>query len=99
MKGVNATLSQYADDTTLFLDGIEQPFTQCIFTLEEFPKYFGLKMNRDKTKAVCVGYPRPPEPVFLREYNLEWNPTIFTILGINFIKNILKNITENSIET
>ncbi|GFR58218.1 reverse transcriptase-like protein [Elysia marginata] len=46
--------SQYADDTTLFLDGSEESFTHCIGLLDEYQSYFGLKMNAKKNKSNVV---------------------------------------------
>ncbi|GFS14159.1 reverse transcriptase-like protein [Elysia marginata] len=47
-------ISQYADDTTLFLDGSEESFTQCIDLLDEYKSYSGLKMNAEKNKSYMV---------------------------------------------
>jgi hypothetical protein len=48
-------LSQFADDTTLGLDGSERSFNEAIATLINFAKMSGLKMNNDKTQAVWIG--------------------------------------------
>ena len=43
-------ISQYADDTSLFLDGSQQSFEVCVETVLEYAKYSGLAMNFEKTK-------------------------------------------------
>ena len=45
-------LSQFADDTTLSLDGSEESLRECIETLTAFTLMSGLKMNNDKTQIV-----------------------------------------------
>ena len=48
-------LSQFADDTTLCLDGSEESFKESIPTLKKFALFSGLKLNNDKTQVVWVG--------------------------------------------
>ena len=45
-------LSQYADDTQLFLDETEQSLRKSLETLTTFYHMSGLKINTDKTKAI-----------------------------------------------
>ncbi|GFO17347.1 reverse transcriptase [Plakobranchus ocellatus] len=67
-------VSQYADDMTIFLHGSEVAFEKCIETLGEFEKYSGLNMNQDQTKVIWFGCPRPPETIYLRNLQFDWNP-------------------------
>ena len=90
-------ISQYADDTSLFLDGTPKSFETCIHTVLEYAKYSGLAMNFDKTKVVWFGCRGNPEEVYLPEMNFEWNPSSFCVLGVDFTKT-LKNITDINIE-
>lgn len=90
------TISQYADDTSLFLDGSEKSFRECIKILEEFSKMSGLKLNKTKTKIIWFGCPRPPETQYLPEYQFHWNPNSFRVLGVDFSVS-LYNITENNL--
>ena len=48
-------LSQYADDTQLFLDGSDNSLRQLMFILKKFYHMSGLKVNEDKTKALWIG--------------------------------------------
>ena len=41
-------------------------------------------MNLDKTKCRWFGCVKPPENVVLHEFNIEWNPEKFTVLGVEF---------------
>ena len=45
-------LSQFADDTTFFLDGKKESFCSCVYTLHRFASMAGLMINIDKTVAV-----------------------------------------------
>ena len=90
-------ISQYADDTTIFLDGSQKSFEKCVYLIHEFAKYSGLAMNYDKTKVIWFGSPRPPEEKFLTHLNFEWNPLKFNILGVEFTAD-LKDITESNLE-
>ena len=98
IHGCEIKISQYADDTSLFLDGSENTFRACMSTLEHFSKISGLKMNTEKTKCIWFGSPRPPEPFNTDNKQFEWNPDTFTALGVTFTTD-LKNITEINIQS
>ena len=91
--GEQILISQFADDTSLFLDGSKESFHYCIETILEYAKYSGLSMNFDKTKVVWFGCEQKPETVFLPELNFEWNPQTFNVLGVEFTTD-LQNITD-----
>ena len=48
-------VSQYTDDTTLFLDGSENSLRSALNLLGEFAKFSGLKPNISKTSAIWIG--------------------------------------------
>ena len=48
-------MSQYADDTTLTLDGSEWSLITALNTLEIYAAVSGLLVNRDKTRIVWIG--------------------------------------------
>ena len=48
-------LSQYADDTTLILDGSEQSFKISLTLIEAFGKISGLRLNDGKREALWIG--------------------------------------------
>ena len=48
-------LSQFADDTTFFLNGTRESFCSCMCVLQQFALMSGLNINVDKTKAVWIG--------------------------------------------
>ena len=48
-------ITQFADDTTLFLDGSQNSLQAAINTIELFGSFSGLKMNINKTKVIWIG--------------------------------------------
>ena len=77
-------LSQYTDDTQIFLDGSENSLHQLMLILRKFYNLSGLKVNEDKTKALWVGAMCKSEKRMCKEYNLDWDQTPLTILGVTF---------------
>ena len=47
-------ISQYADDTTLILDGSRESLVAALQTLEDFSKIPGLRLNDSKTEALWI---------------------------------------------
>ena len=48
-------LTQYADDTSVILDGSEESLNETLNELENYAKYSGLKVNFAKTHVVWIG--------------------------------------------
>ena len=48
-------ISQYADDTSLALDGSPQSLFAALDTIEYFSSFSGLRINTSKTKIVWIG--------------------------------------------
>ena len=60
IRGINFNnteikISQYADDTTLILDGQDVSLHAALNTLEIYGTVSGLKVNTDKTQIVWIG--------------------------------------------
>ena len=77
-------LSQYADDTSQFLDGSEQSLRETLSTLDLFHKVSGLRMNEEKTKLIWIGSMTGSEVRLCPEKNLGWVNEQFTALGVKF---------------
>ena len=54
-RTMNAKISQYADDTTLILDGTRSSMERSFVLLNIFAKLSGLKVNYEKTEALWIG--------------------------------------------
>ena len=88
IKDKTSLLSQFADDTTLCLDGSERSFVEAMGVLSRFAEVSGLKINTDKTQIVWIGSMKNCNIRYMRDRNFLWDPGIFKILGIKFSTNI-----------
>ena len=77
-------LSQYADDTEIFLDGTEISLKETLRTLDIFYLMSGLKINVEKTKAVWIGSMSHSANTLCKTHKLDWSQGQFKILGVNF---------------
>ena len=55
MKDKEIKLSQYADDTTLILDGSEESLLESLKIIDYFGNISGLRRNNKKTEALWIG--------------------------------------------
>ena len=60
IRGINMSeneckVSQYADDTTLILDGAKSLIKRPFFLLDSFGKLSGVNVNCEKTEALWIG--------------------------------------------
>ena len=53
--GNKIKISQYADDTTMILDGSKKSFTSALLDLELFGEISGLRLNSKKTEILWIG--------------------------------------------
>ena len=86
-------LTQFADDTTLFLDGSKKALRKSISLLNIYEEASGLKMNLSKTKAIWIGSKRFSREKICHEVELDWVQT-FTALGIKYDVTNLCGITD-----
>ena len=84
ISGKKFRLSQYADDTQLFLDGTEQSLKETLNVLKLFYLMSGLKINVEKTRAIWIGSLSHSNRQLCKEYKLDWSQGSFKILGVNF---------------
>ena len=100
IKGINVggfeiKMAQFADDTTLLLDGSHRSLLKALNTIELFGSLSGLKMNSEKTKVIWLGSKKYSRDKIITPYNLNWGSTDFTLLGINFSVNLEKMFSAN----
>ena len=84
--------SQYADDTTLFLNGDLNSLNFTVRILKWFEKVSGLAINNEKTKVVKLGALRGRSIPWQGKYGFEWTNS-FEILGITYNVEDMENIT------
>ena len=84
MNGNELKISQFADDTTLILDGSKSTLLAALNVLEVFGNMSGLKVNMDKTKLVWIGKKHHSKDKLDVGNDLIWGASDFTLLGIKF---------------
>ena len=65
-------ISQYADDTTLILNGSQESILAALSVLETFGSMSGLQINTDKTKLIWTGKKRNSKDVIDVGKPLTW---------------------------
>ena len=55
VKDKEIKLSQYADDTTLILDGSEESLLESLKIIDYFGNISGLRLNSKRTEALWIG--------------------------------------------
>lgn len=91
-------LSQYADDTQIFLNGSETSLKVTLGLLKKFYIMSGLKINEDKTKALWIGSMSRSDLKLCREYKLDWEQGPIKILGVMFTPEVFNIWDLNSRE-
>ena len=87
-------MTQFADNTTILLDGYQNSLTGSLNTLEVFGTISGLKMNTDKTKVIWIGKKKFLIDKLISKYNLILGEDEFQLLGL-FNVNLDKTISKN----
>ena len=80
----NIKLCQFADDTTLILNGSDQSLQAALNTIEIFGSFSGLKMNTTKTKVISIGRKKHSRDKLNVTSKLEWGTNSFKLLGLQF---------------
>ena len=77
-------LTQFADDTTLVLDGTRSSLQATLNTLEIFGTLSGLRMNTVKTQIAWIGKRKHCKEKLNVTKDLVWGKDTFSLLGIKF---------------
>ena len=82
VKDTEIKLSQYADDTTLILDGSEKSLSEALKILESFEKVSGLRLNSKKTEVLWIGSCAGKSEKLHPEKDFNWQNTKVKALGV-----------------
>ena len=82
-------LSQYADDTLIYLNANEKNLSNCLDILSTYSKISGLKINVNKSKIVRLG---DFNGTLCSHLGLEWVDDVISYLGIQIPVNNVSNI-------
>ena len=77
-------LSQFADDTTLILDGSQKSLERSLYILERFGEISGLKVNCEKTEILWIGSLKRSNQILCPDKNLTWANGKVKALGVWF---------------
>ena len=66
-------LSQYTDDTQIFLDGTEKSLKETLNILKIFYIMSGHKINVENTRPIWIGSLSNSNRQFCKEYKLDWS--------------------------
>ena len=77
-------VSQYADDTTLILDGTKPSIDRSFLLLDIFAKLSGLKVNYEKTEALWIGSFKNRTDKLAIKQNIKWTFRKVKSLGVWF---------------
>ena len=89
------TTHQFADDTSIFLDGSENSLRNTLHELQWFGKISGLNINFSKSHIIWIGSRKYSKDKFLICERLSWNKTKFDLLGLEFDVNLNNMIDDN----
>lgn len=95
---VNSTeykISQYADDTSLLLDGSSSSLKEALEVLTQFSEFSGLKVNFDKTQVIWIGKKKFSTETIKTRWKLSWGKINFKLLGIIFHINLEEMVEIN----
>ena len=93
--GFEIKLTQFADDTTLFLDGSDDSLKAALNTLEVFGTLSGLRINTTKTQVIWIGSKKHSKEKCKTKCKLEWGNTEFRLLGLDFNVDLCRMIAIN----
>lgn len=89
-------LSQYADNTTLILDGTQNSLEGSLDILEKFGEVSGLRVNCEKkTEALSFGSKKGSNQILYSDKNLKWTDSKVRALGVWFCINLEESKRKN----
>ena len=97
IKDCEFKISQFADNTTLILNGSYESMIAALNTLELFGSISGLKIYTDKTKVTWIGKKRHSQDQLIPK-KFGWNITKFDLLGLKFSVDLSEMLALNLTE-
>ena len=77
-------ITQFADDTSVFLDGSKRSLETTLQELNDFKIMSGLSVNYTKSQAIWIGSKRFCSEKLVNNTELVWGSKNFQVLGIEF---------------
>lgn len=95
INGTEFKISQYADDTTMFLDGTAESLNHSLTELDLFANISGLNINFDKTQVVWIGSKKHSTRAIKTKWKISWGVKKFKVLGITFNVELEQMVKDN----
>lgn len=86
LNGTEYVISQFADDTDMFLEFNQETITQLVKTFETVQKNMGLHVNYDKTTLYRMGSIAKSNAKIYTARAFQWTNIPPNILGVNIMK-------------
>ena len=81
---VECKLNQYADDTTMILDGLQASLQRSFALPDNFAQLSGLQVNCGKTEVLWIGSMKGSSQIMCPDKNLKWANGKVKALGVWF---------------
>ena len=94
-RGNEIKISQYADDTTMILDGSKKSFTSALLDLELFGAISGLRRNSKKTEILRTGACAGRQDKLCPEKDLKWVTDELKAIGVWISSNPMVSMEAN----
>ena len=78
-KNYEVKISQYADDTIVYIDGSCESLTETLETLDNFAPFSGLQVNYDKSTIFRIGSLKSSNVVYCADRQLKWSNSSINI--------------------
>ena len=95
VNGTEYRISQYADDTSLLLDGSSSSLNETLDVLTQFSEFSWLKVNFDKTQVIWLGKNKLSTETIKTRWKLSCGKINFKLLGIIFHINLQEIVEIN----
>ena len=92
---IECKLSQYADYTTLILDGTQKSLERSFVIMEKFGEASGLQVNCEKTEALGIGSKKGSNQIICSDKNLKWADGKVKALGVWFCIDCVESKKKN----
>ena len=81
-KNYEVKISQYADDTIVYIDGSCESLTETSETLDDFALFSGLQVNYDKSTIFRIGSLKSSNVVYCADRQLKWSNSSINYLDM-----------------
>ena len=93
IRDVETVISQFADDSSLFLEYSQEVLTEALNVMQRVEDNIGLTINYDKTSIYRVGSLQYTDAQLYTHKKLQWSDGDLELLGIKIKNNLCQDTT------